>query len=273
MLESITKRAEYGRTMPQDANFKTRKINFTNKYFRNADMDLTVWRKQFPDDLTKTVVQIPARSGSTRIKNKNIREICGKPLFAYTIEVARAITGVDRVLVNTDNYQYAKIAEEYGAEAPFIRPAEISTDQSSPYWAYYFVFRKLIDENYPIKTIITLAPTNPFRNVAHFEGLVKKLKECGDVQTAVPVSLAYNALAFPEKHGLKAVNVLPNEGNILFKPLGHFSGRHCLREHIFGKHIEFLTNPVELIDIDVEDDFRLAQKIIENELYDFGVAI
>jgi len=254
-------------------SFRTTKIEFTEKHFRNTDFDLTAWRQQFPDDLQKVVVHIPARAGSTRIKNKNIREICGKPLLAYTIEVAKAVPGVDRVVVNTDSPRFAKIAEAHGAEVPFLRPAEISTAKSTPYWAYYFLFRKLIDENYPVRTIVTLPPTNPFRNALHLEGLMKKLKECGDVQTVMPVSLAHKALASVGKNGLDTLDVLPQGDNTLFKPLGHFSGRSCLRVHIENKYIELLTNPVELVDIDVEDDILVAQNIIENELYDFGVAI
>jgi len=71
---------------------------------------------------------IPARGGSKRIPKKNIKDFFGKPLIAYSIEVALASKLFDKVVVTTDDQEIAKIAQEYGAEVPFIRPTELSDD-------------------------------------------------------------------------------------------------------------------------------------------------
>lgn len=71
---------------------------------------------------------IPARGGSKRIPNKNIRDFVGKPLVAYSIEVAKASGLFDKIIVSTDNEDVANIALDYGAEVPFIRPPELSND-------------------------------------------------------------------------------------------------------------------------------------------------
>jgi len=71
---------------------------------------------------------IPARGGSKRISKKNIRDFCGKPIIAYSIEAALASSCFDKVIVSTDEKEIAAIACEYGAEAPFIRPKELSDD-------------------------------------------------------------------------------------------------------------------------------------------------
>ncbi len=71
---------------------------------------------------------IPARGGSKRIPKKNIKDFFGKPLIAYSIEVALASKLFDKVVVTTDDQEIAKIAQKYGAEVPFIRPAELSDD-------------------------------------------------------------------------------------------------------------------------------------------------
>jgi len=71
---------------------------------------------------------IPARGGSKRIPRKNIKEFFGKPLIAYSIEVALASKLFEKVIVTTDDEQIAKIAKEYGAEVPFLRPKELSDD-------------------------------------------------------------------------------------------------------------------------------------------------
>lgn len=71
---------------------------------------------------------IPARGGSKRIPRKNIKDFCGKPMIAWSIEAARKSNCFVHVLVSTDDEEIAKIAREWGAEVPFLRPAELSND-------------------------------------------------------------------------------------------------------------------------------------------------
>ncbi|KQC04392.1 MAG: pseudaminic acid cytidylyltransferase [Methanoculleus sp. SDB] len=73
---------------------------------------------------------IPARGGSKRIPRKNIRDFCGKPIIAWSIEAALDSGCFDRVIVSTDDAEIADVARQWGAEVPFIRPAELSTDYS-----------------------------------------------------------------------------------------------------------------------------------------------
>jgi len=74
------------------------------------------------------IAVIPARAGSKRIKNKNTRAFHGKPIIAYSIESALNSQLFDRVIVSTDNESIANIARQYGAEVPFLRPAELADD-------------------------------------------------------------------------------------------------------------------------------------------------
>lgn len=76
----------------------------------------------------KRVAIIPARGGSKRIPRKNIREFCGKPMIAWSIEAAITSGCFDRVVVSTDDAEIADVAKRYGAEVPFMRPAEFSGD-------------------------------------------------------------------------------------------------------------------------------------------------
>ncbi|CAA6825487.1 MAG: N-Acetylneuraminate cytidylyltransferase (EC [uncultured Sulfurovum sp.] len=78
--------------------------------------------------MAKSVAIIPARGGSKRIPKKNIKSFYGKPLIAYSIEVALASKLFDKVVVTTDDEAIATIAKEYGAEVPFLRPKELSDD-------------------------------------------------------------------------------------------------------------------------------------------------
>ena len=74
------------------------------------------------------VAIIPARGGSKRIPRKNIRDFCGKPMIAYSIEAAILSGCFDKVLVSTDDPEIAAVSKQYGAEVPFVRPSEIAND-------------------------------------------------------------------------------------------------------------------------------------------------
>ncbi|MBW1723549.1 MAG: hypothetical protein JRH13_15900, partial [Deltaproteobacteria bacterium] len=69
---------------------------------------------------------IPARGGSKGLPRKNIRDLCGKPLIAYSIEVALRAKLIDRVVVSTEDEEIAEISESFGAEVPFLRPKEMA---------------------------------------------------------------------------------------------------------------------------------------------------
>src|SRR2546429_9945030 len=74
---------------------------------------------------------VPARGGSKGVPRKNIRNLCGHPLLAYSIAAARQCSRIDRVIVSTDSEAIAAVGREYGAEVPFLRPAEFATDAST----------------------------------------------------------------------------------------------------------------------------------------------
>ena len=79
----------------------------------------------------KVLAIIPARGGSKGLPGKNIKELCGKPLIAWSIEVAKACCNIDRIVVSTDDDRIAEVAKKYGIEIPFMRPAELATDTTS----------------------------------------------------------------------------------------------------------------------------------------------
>ena len=78
--------------------------------------------------MIRNIAIIPARSGSKGVKDKNIRELLGKPLLAYSIEAAEKSGCFDNIFVSTDDERYALIAEKYGADASFLRSEETSSD-------------------------------------------------------------------------------------------------------------------------------------------------
>ena len=81
--------------------------------------------------MSNIIAIIPARSGSKSVKDKNIALLSGYPLIAYSIVAAKKSELIDRIIISTDSEEYQKIALQYGAEVPFLRPTEYSTDTST----------------------------------------------------------------------------------------------------------------------------------------------
>ena len=107
---------------------------------------------------------ILARAGSKGIKNKNIRDLAGKPLIVYTIAAARESKYIDRIIVSTDSKEIAEIATKYGAETPFLRPKELSGDLATSEKALMHTLDFLNNkENYFPDIIVYLQVTEPFR--------------------------------------------------------------------------------------------------------------
>ena len=111
----------------------------------------------------KAVALIPARSGSKRIKNKNIFKINQQPLLAYTINAAKKSKMFQRIICVTDNKFYASVAKKFGAEVPALRPKNISGDKSSDIEWLLWVMKEIngIDK---FDLFSILRPTSPIRN-------------------------------------------------------------------------------------------------------------
>jgi len=106
---------------------------------------------------------IPARGGSQRVPGKNVRELAGHPLIAYSIAAARASERFDAVIVSTDSEEIAEMATRYGAEVPGLRPAEIASSTSPDIEWVRHVLGDLTAEGREPDLFSILRPTSPFR--------------------------------------------------------------------------------------------------------------
>jgi N-acylneuraminate cytidylyltransferase len=109
------------------------------------------------------VALIPARSGSKRIPDKNIRPLAGHPLIAYSISAALQSSVFAAVIVSTDSERYGEVARHYGAEVPFLRPAEFSGDTSPDIEWVKFTLKHLAAAGRSYDCFSILRPTSPFR--------------------------------------------------------------------------------------------------------------
>ncbi|MDD5469139.1 MAG: acylneuraminate cytidylyltransferase family protein, partial [Anaerolineales bacterium] len=128
--------------------------------------------------MSEVLALIPARGGSKSIPRKNIRSFAGFPLIAYSIAAAQAAETVTRVVVSTDDEEIAGIARQYGAETPFLRPAEISQDGTPDLPVFQHALQWLAEqEGYQTEIVVQLRPTSPLRRVVHIDVAVQSLVE------------------------------------------------------------------------------------------------
>lgn len=111
----------------------------------------------------KNIAIILARSGSKGLIDKNIRMLCGKPMLAYSIEVAEKSEIFDVVHVSTDSEQYAEIAKNYGADVPFLRSEELSNDTANTWDVVRYVLKKYKELGKCFDVVTVLQPTSPLR--------------------------------------------------------------------------------------------------------------
>ena len=121
---------------------------------------------------------ITARGGSKSIPRKNIKELCGKPLIAYTVEAAKTSGVFDRIILSTDDQEIAEVAKRYGCEAPFMRPAELAQD-TTPHLPVMQHAVKWLEEHegYTPDYVAILQPTAPLRQAWHLREAVELLKK------------------------------------------------------------------------------------------------
>jgi N-acylneuraminate cytidylyltransferase/CMP-N,N'-diacetyllegionaminic acid synthase len=131
---------------------------------------------------------IPVRSGSKRIKGKNIRNFLGKPLVAYTIEQMLRVPYVDRVLVDTNSEEIAAVARRYGADVPFLRPDHLAQDRSNVIDSIFYTLDKLEkDEGYMPTHIFLPQATSPLRTKADIDACWKMIQET-DATTVITMT-------------------------------------------------------------------------------------
>ncbi|PKQ68848.1 CMP-N-acetlyneuraminic acid synthetase [Labilibaculum manganireducens] len=148
---------------------------------------------------------IPARGGSKRLPGKNIMNLAGKPLIAWTIEAAKQSKYITDIVVSTDDDEIAKISKEYGAEVPFVRPDYLSNDTATSVDVvkHSIDFYKQMGKEYSY--IMLLQPTSPLRTVEDINGAVELLLE----------KKADSVISMCEcKHSPLWTNILPEDNSI-----------------------------------------------------------
>jgi len=149
--------------------------------------------------MKKAICIIPARGGSKRIPRKNIKDFLGKPLIAYSIETALKSELFEKVVISTDDEEIAKIAKEYGAEVPFLRPKELADDFTSSGAAVNHTLQELQKEGESYDFLCIIYATAPLLQIQYLKEGLEKLKQNPDAYMAFSVT----SMPFPIQRTFK----------------------------------------------------------------------
>lgn len=223
----------------------------------------------------KNIAIIPARSGSKGIKDKNIKNLNGKPLMAYTIEAAVSSEEFDEIMVSTDSEEYADIARSWGASVPFLRSTENSTDNASSWDMVEEVLRGYQRMGHEYDTFCLLQPTSPLRTGMDIKEAYKLYREKADFAVVSVCEAEHSPLwcgHLPPDHEFKNF-IKPDaigqrqasekyyriNGAIYIADVNRFYTEKFL--YCEGSYA-YLMPQLRSVDIDTEIDFKLAEAII-----------
>lgn len=229
---------------------------------------------------------VGARSGSKNIPDKNIKQLLGKPLMAWTIEAAKKSKFITRLIVSTDSEKYAKIARKYGAEVPFIRPKKYAIDKADDIsYLTHAVSWLEKNEGWRPDIVLRLPPTSPLCRTESIDECIKLLLDDPRATSARTITAA-------PKHPYKLWKIDGDELKpFIDKKLTGFSepsnaARQLLPDAyahmdviavryntlmkdqlLTGKRIRYvMLEKNEAIDIDTEIDFLLAELLLKRKL-------
>ncbi len=222
---------------------------------------------------------ITARAGSKGIEDKNIKELNGKPLLAYSIKAAKESSQFTQIMVSTDSEIYASIAKKWGAEVPFLRSREASNDTASSWSVVKEVLRNYGEMGITFDTVTLLQPTSPLREAEDIVNGYKILRE-KDANLVVAVcEVAHSPLwanTLPENNSL--TRFLKPE--VVTMPRQSIPKYYRINGALYIIRVDYLLKSKDIykeksfalimdrsrsIDIDDELDFDIAEVLIKHK--------
>ena len=157
---------------------------------------------------------IPARGGSKGIPGKNIIEVAGRPLIAYTLEAAKNSRFIDYVLVSTDSEEIADAARKYGGEVPFLRPDELASDTAKTIDAVLHCVKEMEKLGKSFDTVILLQPTSPLRTAEDIDGAIELFFKNGEKSLVSVSELDVNPVLIRRVEDGRAVPILNESSTV-----------------------------------------------------------
>lgn len=223
---------------------------------------------------------IPARAGSKGVLGKNLRKLGNKPLIVHTIEAAIDSKKINRIIVSTDSEAIAKIAIERGAEVPFLRPKELSKDDSMLFDTFNYVLNRLnleSENKLLITSFVALQPTSPFRTSEDIDNAIELFNK-NNVDSVISFT--------KESHPVEWNRIINSDGTFssfltdkiynrqMYKTVYRFNGAvYVYNANLIKQNLMYTKNSLAYVmpherslDIDTEDDFLYAEFLINKQM-------
>jgi len=220
---------------------------------------------------------IPARGGSKGVPGKNIKLLNGKPLLAFTTEVALQSQLLSKVMVSSDDNQIIEVAKSRGVAVPFVRPASLSQDDSPTIDAVIHALQWFEENNIFFDAVCLLQPTSPFRTADFLDMAIDKFRttDCDSLVSVLKVPHEYNPhwtfevdqnanlkIATGELEIIGRRQDLPQayhrDGSIYLVKTAVILEKHSL----YGEKIAFIESPPEwYVNIDNHSDWEKAERL------------
>lgn len=226
------------------------------------------------EKLTDTLFVIPARGGSKGLPGKNIKDLCGKPLICYSIDVARAFVSDEHICVSTDSEVIKRVVEAYGLNIPFLRPEYLATDTATTNDVLVHAINFFKEQGRDYKKLILLQPTSPLRSIDDVIGAMELYREDIDMVVSVMKSHAPAVLCNEDSEGYVQLAYNKNAtGRQLLQEMYEFNGavyvinvQALLDKGLskFTQRVKYLMSKEHSVDIDDIYDFYQVEAIIKN---------
>lgn len=226
------------------------------------------------DKLTDTLFVIPARGGSKGLPGKNIKELCGKPLIAYSIDVAREFVDDIHICVSTDSEEIKQVVESYGLSVPFLRPDYLATDTATTNDVLVHAVNFFKEKGFEYKKLVLLQPTSPLRTSQDVQGAMELYSDDIDMVVSVMKSHAPAVLCSENEDGFVELVYNKNAaGRQLLQDMYEFNGavyviniQALLDKGLakFTKRVKYVMSKEHSVDIDDIYDFYQVETIIKN---------
>lgn len=223
--------------------------------------------------LTDTLFVITARGGSKGLPGKNIKDLCGKPLIAYSIDVARAFTSDENICVSTDSEEIKKVVEAYGLKVPFVRPDYLATDTATSNDVLVHAVNFYKEQGREYKKLCLLQPTSPLRTEEDVEGAMKLYRDDIDMVVSVVKSHAPAVLCQDDEEGF--VQLVYNKRGVGRQQLAEmyeYNGAIYVMQVAsllskgmggFSKRVKYVMSKEHSVDIDDIYDFYQVESILK----------
>ena len=228
------------------------------------------------DKLTDTLFVIPARGGSKGLPGKNIKDLCGKPLIAYSIDVAREFVDDKHICVSTDSKEIKQVVESYGLSVPFLRPDYLATDTATTNDVLIHAVNFFKEQGYEYKKLVLLQPTSPLRTSQDVERAMALYRDNIEMVVSVMKSHAPAVLCCENEDGYVELVYNKNAaGRQQLQDMYEFNGavyvinvQALLDKGLskFSKRVKSVMSKEHSIDIDDICDFRVVETFLKDIL-------